>query len=119
MKDLKSVLRSCLNFFQEYYLHCPENTRTWTELENGNFAVTETVSSGADSSTTEELISPTNGNRYVGKTVDGVAEYTATRVVSGNGVGKVATETDRSGATRAYEYDAHGRVIKEIGRAHV
>ena len=89
------------------------STRAWTELENGNFAVTETIRSGADSSTTEELISPTNGNRYVGKTVDGVAEYTATRVVSGNGVGKVATETDRSGATRAYEYDAHGRVVKE------
>jgi YD repeat-containing protein len=89
------------------------STRAWTVLENGNFAVTETVSNGADSSTTEELISPTNGNRYVGKTVDGVAEYTATRVTSGNGLGKVATETDRSGATRCYDYDTHGRVIKE------
>ncbi|MBQ8722787.1 MAG: hypothetical protein IJY80_00690, partial [Opitutales bacterium] len=88
--------------------------RRWTEQENGNFLISETHTdaSGTTKSFTE-TISPTNGNQYVGKAFEGVPEYTATRVASGNGLGKIASETDRSGATRNYVYDTHARVVHE------
>ena len=94
-------------------------SRAWTKNDAGNFVVTETKTTPATNARaasvmySEEEISPANGNRLVGKSVGGVAEYTATRVTSGNGLGKPATETDRAGTTRAYVYDAEGRVSRE------
>ena len=85
------------------------NVRTWEKLPGGNYALSET--SGGE--TTTEEVSVENGNQYVGRVVGGVSEYSATRVASGNGLGKIASETDRAGAKRNYEYDTHARVVRE------
>ncbi|MGN0860781.1 MAG: hypothetical protein ACI4P3_02670, partial [Candidatus Spyradosoma sp.] len=57
-------------------------SRSWTKNEAGNFVVTETKTAAASDapsasvSVSSEEISPANGNRFVGKSVGGVAEYT-------------------------------------------
>ncbi|MBQ9758924.1 MAG: RHS repeat protein, partial [Opitutales bacterium] len=75
----------------------------WKQSGNGakTLVATETYAYGDD------------GEMLVGRAVGGVAEYAATRVASGNGKGKIASETDRSGATRNYVYDTHARVVRE------
>jgi|GEM_PF-438168 len=75
----------------------------WKQSGNGakTLAATETYAYGAD------------GEMLVGRVVNGVSEYSATRVASGNGLGKIASETDRAGAKRNYEYDTHARVVRE------
>ena len=75
----------------------------WKKSGNGTktLVATETYAYGAA------------GEMLVARSVKGVSEYSAERVESGNGLGKISTETDRSGATRNYDYDAHGRVTRE------
>ncbi len=89
------------------------SVRRLENLGSGKFAVTETKTNASGTRTRREVVDSANGNRFVGKSVGDVAEYTATRVTSGNGLGKPATETDRAGTTRAYVYDSAGRVTRE------
>ena len=75
----------------------------WKQSGDGakTLAATETYAYGAA------------GEMLVGRVVNGVSEYSAERVAIGNGIGKIASETDRAGAKRNYEYDTHARVVRE------
>ena len=61
--------------------------------------------------TETETIDAKNGNAAVGGTVGGRTTLAATRVESGNGLGRRASETDERGLTTAYTYDAEGRTL--------
>ncbi|MGN0860570.1 MAG: hypothetical protein ACI4P3_01565, partial [Candidatus Spyradosoma sp.] len=80
--------------------------KEWKRTGNGarTLVSTEVYSYGADG---EMLVS-----RRLGDNED--FEFTATRVAEGNGRGKFAEETDKSGARTTYDYDACGRTTRTV-----
>ena len=77
-----------------------------------SITVSKTVRRGGVPARTEtETIDAKNGNAAVGGTVGGRTTLAATRVESGNGLGRRASETDERGLTTAYTYDAEGRTL--------
>ena len=74
--------------------------------------VARTVSRGGVVAASEtETIDSTNGNAVVGGMNGGRTTFAATRVASGNGLGRIASRTDERGLTTAYTYDAYGRTL--------
>ncbi len=92
--------------------------KTFLEDESGaRFAqIKEWKRAGTGAETlvsTEKYSYGDKGEMLVARSAGTTTEYSATRVLSGNGTGKIASETDRAGALRTYEYDAQGRTIRE------
>ena len=76
--------------------------------------VTKTYSKGGVVALEEtEVVDAVNGNAVVGRTSGWRTLLSATRVLSGNGVGKIASSTDALGAETRYTYDAYGRTLSE------
>ena len=78
------------------------------------YRITKTYSKGGVVALEEtEVVDAVNGNAVVGRTSGGRTLLSATRVLSGNGVGKIASSTDALGAETRYTYDAYGRTLSE------
>ncbi len=92
--------------------------KTFLEDESGaRFAqIKEWKRAGTGAETlvsTEKYSYGDTGEMLVARSAGTTSEYSATRVLSGNGTGKIASETDRAGALRTYDYDAQGRMTRE------
>ena len=87
-------------------------TARTVDYDGATIQVARTVSRGGVVAASEtETIDSANGNAVVGGTNGGRTTFTATRVASGNGLGRIASRTDERGLTTAYTYDAYGRTL--------
>ena len=81
---------------------------------NGNIILSYTTSGsdGGTRTTAEELSTTAQGNRIVGRTINGVSQMSGERNSSSGAGGRLGSSTDRSGNTTSYEYDEAGRTTK-------
>ena len=82
--------------------------------QNGNIILSYTTSGsdGGTQTTTEELSTTAQGNRIVGRTINGIAQMNGARDSSDKAGGRLGSSTNRSGNTTSYEYDDAGRTTK-------
>ncbi len=85
-----------------------------TRAANGN-VILGYVTTGSDSggqTTTNELSTTSQGNRIIGRTINGVSQMSGTRDSSVGAGGRLGSTVNRSGNTTSYTYDFMGRITR-------